>query len=152
VELSSAKWGTPITFYYGDESFDRFGTAVAALGAPSLYELDPILLMGAPGRDFDCIEPYLIENNNGMVTMEFWPRCVEVGAKSAETPRIDDELVARDGLSREGLDSNSGMQSLELLLGSWGPCHDPAACAGDRNYDGVIDVADLLSVLENADF
>ncbi|MCZ6834670.1 MAG: FG-GAP-like repeat-containing protein, partial [Planctomycetota bacterium] len=50
VEVISGKTGFPIAFYRGSNAFDRFGAAVAALG--SVYdELDPILLMGAPGDD-----------------------------------------------------------------------------------------------------
>ncbi|MCZ6835091.1 MAG: hypothetical protein O7G85_04890 [Planctomycetota bacterium] len=151
VEVISGKTGFPIAFYRGSNEFDRFGTAVAGLG--SVYdEMDPILLMGAPGDDADCLEPFIAGNNYGKVTMKFGPQCEDIVFKSAQVERITDTVTPRDVIPREDDASNSGLQALAMVLDNWGPCPNPAACPVDQNYDGDIDVADLLSVLENADF
>ncbi|MCZ6835090.1 MAG: hypothetical protein O7G85_04885, partial [Planctomycetota bacterium] len=97
--------------------------------------------------------PYDLESNNGKVTMKFGPGC-SAGVSSGLAP--DDQIADKSETPGPLLEvddaATSGLQVLVTLLSNWGPCPNPAACSADQNYDGVIDVADLLSLLENADF
>ncbi|MCZ6834350.1 MAG: integrin alpha, partial [Planctomycetota bacterium] len=163
VYAHSGQNGARLETHMGEFRSEKFGSALAALGdIDGDQQID--FAIGSP--HFNCDERF----NAGIVQIvTSTTTCVESGAAPPKLAMDHDlepdleplvesrsiDIAPRTSSSEEipwPQDEGSfGLLRLANVLESWGSCAQ-ADCPADLNYDGVVDINDLLTLLEDPDF